>query len=521
MLTMASDGAIPREVEQHKPRRDYTPSPWGTFFLHHTPCTPAQYKEMKDMARVKKEEVRRIILDVAASPDLASKLELVDTLQRTGVAYHYGEEIGELLRGVHDSEDARECDDLRIAALRFYLLRNQGYHVSPDVFLKFRDSEGNFTSNDVNALLALYDAAHIRVHGEEILDDAIAFTKARLRSIGEQEHLEPLLEEEVRCTLETPCFRRVERVEARRYISVYEKKETRDKAILELAKLDFNIVQTIYCEELKALTIWWEGFKSRTDLQFARDRMVEIHFWTLGVLYEPQHSYSRIIITKLVMFVSLFDDLFDNQSTTEESNMFTEAMERWDKKAAEKFPAYLKALYVNILNTTDGIVEDLKLRKNKYAELVRKLVIDIVKCYHAEVKWRDDHYVPTTVEEHLEISVRSSACMHIISLIFIMLGDMTMMEDLEWVSTYPKIVRGVCIVGRIGNDMVSHEREQGSDHVASTVQTCMKEHGITTEQANVKLKEIIEDAWMDIVTEYLASGEGGPSCPHNGFYVQA
>ena len=38
-----------------------------------------------------------------------------------------------------------------------------------------------------------------------------------------------------------------------------------------------------------------------------------------------------------------------------------------------------------------------------------------------------------------------------------MLGDMTTMEALEWVSTFPKIIRGVCIVGRIGNDIVSHE----------------------------------------------------------------
>ena len=81
----------------------------------------------------------------------------------------------------------------------------------------------------------------------------------------------------------------------------------------------------------------------------------------------------------------------------------------------------------------------------------------MVKCYNAEVKWRDDHYVPTTVEEHLEISVRSSACMHIISLAFIMFGDITTTAALEWASTYPKIIRGVCIVGRIGNDIVSHE----------------------------------------------------------------
>ena len=49
----------------------------------------------------------------------------------------------------------------------------------------------------------------------------------------------------------------------------------------------------------------------------------------LGVVYEPQYSYSRIMLTKLVIFVSLFDDLYDNYSTTEESNIFTAALERY------------------------------------------------------------------------------------------------------------------------------------------------------------------------------------------------
>jgi hypothetical protein len=39
----------------------------------------------------------------------------------------------------------------------------------------------------------------------------------------------------VQCTLETPRFRRVKRVERRRYISIYEKKATRDVTILEFA----------------------------------------------------------------------------------------------------------------------------------------------------------------------------------------------------------------------------------------------------------------------------------------------
>ncbi|XP_044378152.1 (E)-beta-caryophyllene synthase-like [Aegilops tauschii subsp. strangulata] len=455
---------------------------------------------MKDMASIKNERVRKFILDAGCSSDLAMKIDLVDTLERTGVAYHYGQEIEELLHGMHSEENVFG-DNLCVTAMRFYLLRKHGYNISPDVFLKFKDDQGNFPSNDVNSLLALYNAAYLRIRGEEMLDDVVTFTKNRLQSMVE--HLEPWLAEEVLCTLETPHFRRVERVETRRYIAVYEKKATRDEDILEFAKFDFNILQTLYCEELKALTIWWKDLKSQENPQFARDRIVEVHFWILGVLYEPQYSYSRIMLTKLVLFMSLLGDLYDNYSTTEESNIFTAAMHRWDAHVVEQLPAYLKALYINILKTTNDIEEVLKCQENKNAEFVKKLMIDVVKCYHAEVNWRDEHYVATTVEVHLQLSMASSACMHIISLVFISLGDVTTKDNLEWAFFYPKFIRGVCIVGRIGNDMVSHEREQGSDHMVSTVQTCTIEHGITVVEANEKLKVIIEEACMDIVHERL------------------
>jgi len=81
----------------------------------------------------------------------------------------------------------------------------------------------------------------------------------------------------------------------------------------------------------------------------------------------------------------------------------------------------------------------------------------MAKNYHAEVKWRDEHFIPTNVEEHLQISLPSSGCMHMTNLGFISLGDVTTKEDVEWALTFPKIIRGVCIVGRVGNDIVSHE----------------------------------------------------------------
>lgn len=125
-----------------------------------------------------------------------------------------------------------------------------------DVFVKFRDDQGNFATNDdVKCLLMLYDAAHLRTRGEEILDSAMAFARARLQSILMAKNLEPELAEEVQYTLETPRYRRVQRLEARRYISVYERKASRNDTVLEFAKLDYNILQALHCEELKALTM--------------------------------------------------------------------------------------------------------------------------------------------------------------------------------------------------------------------------------------------------------------------------
>lgn len=122
-----------------------------------------------------------------------------------------------------------------------------------DVFSKFIDEKGNIASTDATSMMSLYDAAHLRIHGEKILDNAIIFTKSLLQSMVH--HLDATLAEEVQYALETPLFRRLHRVEANRYISTYEKKATRNETILELAKLDYNMLQSLYCEELKDLTL--------------------------------------------------------------------------------------------------------------------------------------------------------------------------------------------------------------------------------------------------------------------------
>jgi len=119
--------------------------------------------------------------------------------------------------------------------------------------LKFRDDKGNIVTDDARCLLRMYEAAHLRVKGEEILDNILIFTKSQLQCIVDD--LEPQLKEEVKYALETPLFRRLKRVQARQYISIYEKNTTHNNMLLEFSKLDFNILLTLYCEELKDLTL--------------------------------------------------------------------------------------------------------------------------------------------------------------------------------------------------------------------------------------------------------------------------
>jgi len=122
-----------------------------------------------------------------------------------------------------------------------------------DVFLNFKDKEGNFAADDIKSLLSLYNAAYLRTHDEKVLDEAIIFTTSHLEAALNS--LESKLADEVSLSLQTPLFRRVRILETRNYIPIYENEPARNEAILEFAKLNFNLLQLLYCEELKTVTL--------------------------------------------------------------------------------------------------------------------------------------------------------------------------------------------------------------------------------------------------------------------------
>lgn len=120
------------------------------------------------------------------------------------------------------------------------------------MFNKFRDDKGNFKESlitDIPSILSLYEAAHLGVHGEDILDEALSFTAAHLNAMVGN----PNLAAQVTHALKQLPYKGIPRLEAKKYISMYQDMATHNQALLKLAKLDFNLLQSLHKKELSIL----------------------------------------------------------------------------------------------------------------------------------------------------------------------------------------------------------------------------------------------------------------------------
>ncbi|CAN6576178.1 unnamed protein product [Malus baccata var. baccata] len=287
--------------------------------------------ELEQHVQELKEEVRRML--TTSLENVSQKLNFIDDIQRLVVSYHFRNEIEQILKKIH--ANSGDLDDLYTAALRFRLLRQQGYNISCDIFNKFKDGDGKFKESLVDVvvgLLSLYEATQLRIHGEEILDEALTFTTTHLESATYR--LSSPLAKTVTHALHQQLRKALPRVEARYYLSVYQElRESPNESLLTFAKSDFNRLQ--------------RDLDVPNKLPFVRDRLVEVYFcWSLSVYFEPQYSF-------------VMDDFYDAYGTYEELELFTEAIERWHFSAMDQLPEYMKVCYRALLDIYSEIHEKL------------------------------------------------------------------------------------------------------------------------------------------------------------------
>lgn len=124
------------------------------------------------------------------------------------------------------------------------------------MFERFKGEDGKFKeslAHDVRGMLQLYEAAHLGLPSEDIMEDALTFTRHHLGSLTGHE-TSPNLYEQIQRALYRPRYHNIEIVVAQQYISFYDQEESHDKTLLKLAKLNFNFCQMHYIKELKIIT---------------------------------------------------------------------------------------------------------------------------------------------------------------------------------------------------------------------------------------------------------------------------
>nr|ADK62524.1 geraniol synthase [Phyla dulcis]AMK97467.1 geraniol synthase [synthetic construct] len=442
--------------------------------------------------------------ELQGTTEAAEKLKFIDTIQRLGISCYFEDEINGILQAELSDTDQLE-DGLFTTALRFRLLRHYGYQIAPDVFLKFTDQNGKFKeslADDTQGLVSLYEASYMGANGENILEEAMKFTKTHLQ--GRQHAMREVAE-----ALELPRHLRMARLEARRYIEQYGTMIGHDKDLLELVILDYNNVQAQHQAELAEIARWWKELGLVDKLTFARDRPLECFLWTVGLLPEPKYSACRIELAKTIAILLVIDDIFDTYGKMEELALFTEAIRRWDLEAMETLPEYMKICYMALYNTTNEICYKV-LKKNGWSVLpyLRYTWMDMIEGFMVEAKWFNGGSAPN-LEEYIENGVSTAGAYMALVHLFFLIGEGVSAQNAQILlkKPYPKLFSAAGRILRLWDDLGTAKEEEGRGDLASSIRLFMKEKNLTTEEEGRNgIQEEIYSLWKDLNGELISKG---------------
>ncbi|CAI0457130.1 unnamed protein product, partial [Linum tenue] len=396
---------------------------------------------------------------------VADKLQLIDVVQRLGVGYHFEAEIEEILEDLFTNFDGKGTD-LYHAALRFQLLRQQGFPVSLDGFRKLKNSEGRFKEwllSDEQGLLSLYEAAHMAFHGEDILDEALSFATKNLKSILlTNKNTSNAFQRQIEFALFVPAWKCVPRSLARHSIDFYSDHQDallQNKKLLTFAKLDFNMVQSFHQQELRELSEWWKRIDVATKFPYGRDRLVECYFWINCIYFEPKYGLARILNTKIYSVLTLLDDTCDNFATYEEVLALVEAIERLDARALEELPDRMKNIYRLTLSVYDEIDEEVGKTGSMFVvEYAKEELKKLARAYSNKIGWCTEGRIPTVEEYMIEGGYVTGGMPIVYASAFVGMGaDIVTREALEWASNGSKMLKSGCVICRFQNDIFSYE----------------------------------------------------------------
>ncbi|CAK9161365.1 unnamed protein product [Ilex paraguariensis] len=384
-------------------------------------------------------------------------MKLTDSIQRLGVAYHFEEEIRDSIDHVHEAV----MGDLYTTSLQFRLLREHGHSVSSDLLNKFKDRNERFMdslSKNATGLLSLYEASHLGMNSDDGLKEAKNFSIKHLVSLAGK--LDNNLAEQVKQSLQTPLYWRMPRLEAWKFIDLFVVDDEKSLILSKLAKLDYNLVQSIHQQELTELAM--KG------------------------------------LTKMVCIFRAIDDMYDIYGSLDELECFTNAVNRWSIEAMEDLPEYMKLCYLAMFNSGNKVADDV-LKDNGLNVLpyIKEEWTNLCCSYLLEARWFYGGHTPT-LEEYFRNACTSIGGPIAIFHAYVLLGFPVAENSLSCFKLGSETIYWSSLITRICNDLGTSKAELARGDVPKSIQCYMIEEQVSEEQAYHHMKSLIISSWSNL-----------------------
>nr|AIC76501.1 terpene synthase [Prunus campanulata] len=441
-------------------------------------------------------------------------LNMIDAVQRLGIDHHFQEEIDQILQKQHliitsgSAHGADHHSDLHEVAVRFRLLRQQGYFVPDDVFNKFKESEGSFKkmlSEGIQGLMSLYEASQLSIEGEDTLDEAGQFSCHLLST--SLSHLDHRQARVVGNTLSNPHLKSLATFMAKNFFAT-NSRGTNNRwlnILQEVAKTDFSMVQSLHQKEIVQISKWWKELGLAKELKFARDQPVKWYIWSMACLTDPKLSEERVELTKPISFIYLIDDIFDVYGTLDELILFTEAVNRWEIGDIDHLPDYMKICFKALHDMTNEISSKVY-QKHGWNPLhsLRKTWGSLCNAFLVEAKWFKSGHLPKA-EDYLKNGIVSSGVNVVMVHIFFLLGQGITKQSVELLNETPAIISSAAAILRLWDDLGSAADENQDGHDGSYIWCYLNEHqGCSIEDAQEITINLISKEWKRLNKELVS-----------------
>ncbi|CAK9141783.1 unnamed protein product [Ilex paraguariensis] len=237
---------------------------------------------------------------------------------------------------------------------------------------------------------------------------------------------------------------------------------------------------------------WWKDLDLPSKLPYIRSRLVESYIWAIATYYEPHYSLSRIIFTKPFVMFTVVDDTYDAYGLPEELRLYTKATQRWDMKEINQLPDYMKIVYRNVLNLYKELEEEMAKQGISYRLYYsQESFKETVTGYEIEANWCNEGY-KATFDEYMSNGLISAGYFLVGLSSLLGMGEVANVEAFEWMRSKPKVLVAANIIGRLINDIMSHEEEDQRVHIATGVEWYMKDYGVSKEEAIDEFTELLQ-----------------------------